>query len=81
MVFDDHPMHVGPPTQIPYIIYNIVYRPLTLKESLSITTLHCNLAIVTHAKENAVLCIFMHFPSMSRNGQVATEVCIGHAFF
>jgi hypothetical protein len=28
-----------------------------------------------------VLIFFMHFPSMSRNGQVATAGCNGQAFF
>ena len=42
---------------------------VSLEESLSIPTGHCNLAI------------FMHFPSMSRNGQVATAGWYEQVFF
>ena len=47
-------------------------KRMTLEESLSITTLRCDL--VDNHKD-----LFMHFPSMSRNGQVAMEGCNGQA--
>jgi hypothetical protein len=55
----------------------------TLEESLSITTGRCDLAIATHARKmhKNLYYVFMHFPSMSRNGQVATAGCNGQAFF